>query len=637
MNWIHHILSFLIFGFLHPVLSDEVNHVYQDGEEITLWVGPLRPYNNKQETYPYYSLPFCQNHKDTLGYHKTSLLDALQGINYVPSGLYIGFTTPTPKTDYCAIYVTEEDAKAFKHAIYNQYWYEMTLDKLPVSGTIGTIENEGNDFYLFTHKKFIIKHRGDQIIEVGLENDMRSKITPNTSIVFSYEVNWMFTGEDFECRYSKYLDSTLPIAKIHWMNLLYSVIKTVVALSLIYIINLRILRKRRSLSSSCPIDNTEDSSTNDQHDLLQPFQYPLIFSSLMGIGFQLMIGTILLFIYGTYIEILEEPGSLLSAAVFIYIFTCPINGFYGGGFYLRLGGQLWMPQLLFSTYLGPSLIWGVTMIISLAANYFQTTRVLSVEATVLWTLVCLLLPLFTAIGTVLAKHQEETFTKMNTVKLPMEIPTKKQWFLHPLILIPFSGVFSFGVILPTLSDICDSFWKHNTNASYNYICLSFMFLHMMVLCTGIVSCYLLFKGGRCSWQWTSFLGGTSIGQYTFIYSIYYYIAVSKMDGIFQIIFYFAYMALISVAIGVMCGAISSFAVLGFFERMNFPSNGRNRQKNILQYVSSEKSNNSIWLIPHLSLEKPVDDLEKNILDNIDLPQLHYFDNEISKDKAQFSI
>ena len=33
---------------------------YQKDELVTLWVNKVGPYNNPQETYNYYSLPFCR-------------------------------------------------------------------------------------------------------------------------------------------------------------------------------------------------------------------------------------------------------------------------------------------------------------------------------------------------------------------------------------------------------------------------------------------------------------------------------------------------------------------------------------------------------------------------------------------------
>jgi len=33
---------------------------YQPDDQVTLWVNKVGPYNNPQETYNYYSLPFCR-------------------------------------------------------------------------------------------------------------------------------------------------------------------------------------------------------------------------------------------------------------------------------------------------------------------------------------------------------------------------------------------------------------------------------------------------------------------------------------------------------------------------------------------------------------------------------------------------
>ena len=39
--------------------AGESTHQYQDAEAIHLWVNKVGPYHNPQETYLYYSLPFC--------------------------------------------------------------------------------------------------------------------------------------------------------------------------------------------------------------------------------------------------------------------------------------------------------------------------------------------------------------------------------------------------------------------------------------------------------------------------------------------------------------------------------------------------------------------------------------------------
>jgi hypothetical protein len=39
----------------------------QDKEEVVLWMNTVGPYHNRQETYGYYTLPFCMGPKESIG------------------------------------------------------------------------------------------------------------------------------------------------------------------------------------------------------------------------------------------------------------------------------------------------------------------------------------------------------------------------------------------------------------------------------------------------------------------------------------------------------------------------------------------------------------------------------------------
>ena len=43
----------------------------------------------------------------------------------------------------------------------------------------------------------------------------------------------------------------------------------------------------------------------------------------------------------------RRRGSLLSAAIFVYAASAPVNGFAGGSMYARFGGQSWIKQVDF--------------------------------------------------------------------------------------------------------------------------------------------------------------------------------------------------------------------------------------------------------------------------------------------------
>lgn len=49
------------------------------------------PYDNRQETYAYFSLPFCQGTKQSIGHYHETLSEALQGVELEHSGYAIDF------------------------------------------------------------------------------------------------------------------------------------------------------------------------------------------------------------------------------------------------------------------------------------------------------------------------------------------------------------------------------------------------------------------------------------------------------------------------------------------------------------------------------------------------------------------
>ena len=49
------------------------------------------PYHNRQETYEYYSLPFCKGLKKTISHYHETLGEALQGVELEFSGLDVKF------------------------------------------------------------------------------------------------------------------------------------------------------------------------------------------------------------------------------------------------------------------------------------------------------------------------------------------------------------------------------------------------------------------------------------------------------------------------------------------------------------------------------------------------------------------
>ncbi len=61
------------------------------------------PYHNRQETYSYFSLPFCQGPKTSISHYHETLGEALQGTELEFSGLQMDFKANVARTEYCQV------------------------------------------------------------------------------------------------------------------------------------------------------------------------------------------------------------------------------------------------------------------------------------------------------------------------------------------------------------------------------------------------------------------------------------------------------------------------------------------------------------------------------------------------------
>ena len=96
-------------------------------------------------------------------------------------------------------------------------------------------------------------------------------------------------------------------------------------------------------------------------------------------------------------------------------------------------------------------------------------------------------------------------------------------------------------------------------------------LIVVTACVTIVSTYFLLNAEDYRWRlggaiftsshstlvcrWSSFAAGSSVSIYVYLYSIYYYFFKTKMYGLFQTAFYFGYMGVAAVGLGLLCGTV----------------------------------------------------------------------------------
>ncbi|XP_071875643.1 transmembrane 9 superfamily protein member 3 [Bombus fervidus] len=575
-----HFLALSLLPFARP---DEHTHIYEDNDEVVLWMSTVGPYHNRQETYSYYSLPFCMGTKDVINHYHETFSEALQGIELKFSGLEIEFKADIAKMDYCQIKLTEESEKAFIYAVKNQYWYKMYMDDLPIWGVVGEPEENNGvvSYYIWTHKKFDIGYNGKQIVDVNLTSENKVKLVQDAAISFSYEVNWKKSNVKFEDRFDKYLDPNFFQHRIHWFSIFNSFMMVIFLVGLVSMILMRTLRKDYARYSRDEEMDDMERDLGDEYgwkqvhgDVFRPASHAMLFSALIGAGYQVTVVVLSVIIFAILGEPYAERGSMLSIAIFVYAATSPINGYAGGGLYARMGGRIWIKQMILSAFMLPLIVCGTAFFINFIAMYYHASRAIpfssmeSIIYIVTVTCICIfvILPL-TLVGTILGRNLAGTPDapcRVNAV--PRPIPEKK-WFMEPLVIIMLGGILPFGSIFIEMYFIFTSFWAYKIYYVYGFMLLVFVILMIVTVCVTIVCTYFLLNAEDYRWQWTSFLSAASTAGYVYIYSFYYFFFKTKMYGLFQTAFYFGYMALFSLALGIMCGTVGYVGTNAFVRKI----------------------------------------------------------------------
>ncbi|XP_015414766.1 PREDICTED: transmembrane 9 superfamily member 3 [Myotis davidii] len=502
--------------------------MYQDKEEVVLWMNTVGPYHNRQETYKYFSLPFCVGSKRSIGHYHETLGEALQGVELEFSGLDIKFKDDVMPATYCEIDLDKEKRDAFVYAIKNHYWYQMYIDDLPIWG-----------------EYFVIK------------------------------VKWKKSDVKFEDRFDKYLDPSFFQHRIHWFSIFNSFMMVIFLVGLVSMILMRTLRKDYARYSKEEEMDDMDRDLGDEYgwkqvhgDVFRPSSHPLIFSSLIGSGCQIFAVSFIVIIVAMIEDLYTERGSMLSTAIFVYAATSPVNGYFGGSLYARQGGRRWIKQMFIGAFLIPAMVCGTAFFINFIAIYYHASRAIPFGTMVAVCCICffVILPL-NLVGTILGRNlsgQPNFPCRVNAV--PRPIPEKK-WFMEPAVIVCLGGILPFGSIFIEMYFIFTSFWAYKIYYVYGFMMLVLVILCIVTVCVTIVCTYFLLNAEDYRWQWTSFLSAASTAIYVYMYSFYYYFFKTKMYGLFQTSFYFGYMAVFSTALGIMCGAIGYMGTSAFVRKI----------------------------------------------------------------------
>ncbi|KAL3315202.1 Transmembrane 9 superfamily member 3 [Cichlidogyrus casuarinus] len=547
---------------------------YSDGEEVVLWMNTVGPYTNRQETYAYFSLPFCKGPKAELEHYHETLGEALLGFELAFSGLDIRFKIDVPKQIYCK---KTFDANAIEHLLYavsNKYWYQMYLDDLPIYGMVGERTGDSS-LHIYTHKKLEIEYNKDQIVGVSFIPSIKKEPVKNVQFEFTYEVSWVESKIKFEDRFDSFLDPRFFHHRIHWFSIFNSFMMVIFLVALVFVILVRTLKKdyarynREGEIEDLSRELGDEYGWKQVHgDVFRPVYRSAMFASFIGTGVQIILVSLFVSVISLFGKLYVERGSILSTTIFIYAITSPVNGYVGGSLYSRMRGTRWIKQFISGALLLPSLLCIIALLVNFVAIYYQASRAIPflTMLAVFSILAFVVIPL-NLIGAVLGKNISGTTNvpcRVNPV--PRPIPLKK-WFMEPLPIILVGGLLPFGSIFIEMYFIFTSFWGYKTYYVFGFTFLVILIMLIVVSCVSIVCTYFVLNAEDYRWQWISFLSGASVAVYVYLYAIFYFMFKTRMFGFFQTTFYFSYMVMFCVGIGLMCGAVSFLASSCFVRKI----------------------------------------------------------------------
>jgi len=303
-------------------------------------------------------------------------------------------------------------------------------------------------------------------------------------------------------------------------------------------------------------------------DVFRPPPQLTLFCALVGTGAQLAAMVAIMIVFATATTLYMGRGAIIISFLIVYCLTSLVAGYASGSLYARSGGRSWITTMAWTASLFPSVCFAAALVLNavgLAYGSLATVPLTSVLAVILmWTLVAL--PLC-VVGTILGRNWSGTPNDPCRVNVIPRLIPDKRWFARPSVLIALGGVLPFGSIFIEMYFVFTSFWNYKFYYVYGFMFLVFVILSIVTVCVTIVVTYFLLNNEDYRWPWTSFAAASSTAGYVLLYSIYYFFVKTKMSGFFQTLFYFCYMLIFCIALGVMCGTVGYLGCATFVRRI----------------------------------------------------------------------
>ena len=436
--------SLTLAAIATPALADEDSHEYKEGEPLFIYANKMGPFHNPLETYAFFELPGCPpadwSHKSP------GLGQALVGDELYKMKTDAHFKADAPECKVCEFLPTAKDAAKWEAMVREQYWYQLSVDGLPIWASFGKmVQNAGlnkdnlKDLTIdgalkqtpmvYTHQSFRIGYNGDRVVFANLTVSNLVPIVADRAVSFTYDVKFeSMPSVAFDDRYRRYLDNTFFEHRIHWFSIFNSFMLVLFLVGMVLIILSRTLRADYARFAKEARDDSLDGDWADEcgwkllhGDVFRaPPQFALL-SALVGTGSQLAITAIILVVVAIISVVYTSPGSTATYGVMIYCGTGMVGGYVSarvvgsmalGGAPKSLGGtgtsssgtHTWMRAMALTAGLFP----GAVLLLGFAMNFvaiaYDSAQAIPAEFMLLMLVLWAVLGGLVFVGTFMGRH-----------------------------------------------------------------------------------------------------------------------------------------------------------------------------------------------------------------------------------------
>ena len=605
---------------IHSGAGKDYN-THDDIPVIATKVGPLA---NPSETYPYFSLPFCEP-EGGVQRQAHGLGEVLAGDHKVRTKYELSFRADVSWRRLCRKVLTKNDIARLQTAVNEEYFFEFLVDGLPVWGYVGDSDKETDLImssgslaaaadphkYVHAHLQFSIGYNGNHIVEVNLTADPMYRIDvtgsehmhigslqsqhgngidqgqdadhpahavagPGDEVEFSYSVRWIPSEIAFEKRMERYNSQRfLPASfEIHWLSIINSFVLVILLTVFLAIILMRVLKNdlTRYMEDDQDLGMVEDETGWKllHGDVFRFPNHVSLFTAMLGAGTQLFSMVCLLLVLALLsVYSPTAKGAIASTAIILYALTAGIGGYTAGRMYKQLGGTNWVWNTMLTASLFPAPLFVAFVILNSAAWSRGATAALP-AGTIIVIIALNVLVTFplTVVGAIVGRNSAGDFdAPCRTTKVPRQIP-EAPWFRQAPAQFFCAGFLPFSAIYIETHHIFSSVWGHKLYTLFGILFLAFCLLLIVTSFITIALTYFQLAIEDHRWWWRSFFSGGSTAVFVYLYAIFFFFGRSEMSGSFQSTFYFLYMAVISWGVFLMLGSVGFFSSL-FFVRLVF--------------------------------------------------------------------